>query len=182
MLGARSMHSRFYRVAWTVQSDLSRAYRLGFTPESPGLSPFRAHDVGDCFEKARFHRKSGGVVALGGRQLYTPAERQIGSNTLHNVFNTYSPKTNFTTISTTARVPFDLDNIWESKDCDFNRWVDVLREIPGGPSCSSRNSGWPEFLAVLKPTRSQNVLKYSLTPTNKITRISLIDKAAHNVF
>jgi NB-ARC domain len=39
------------------------------------------------------------------------------------------------------KVVFVLDNICESKDRTFNRWIDVLREIPGNKSfllCSSR--------------------------------------------
>jgi WD40 repeat protein len=38
-------------------------------------------------------------------------------------------------------VLFVLDNIWDSKDRDLNRWVDVIRQIPGSEShllCSSR--------------------------------------------
>jgi NB-ARC domain len=39
------------------------------------------------------------------------------------------------------KVLFVLDNIWESKDRTFNRWIDALREIPGAKStvlCSIR--------------------------------------------
>jgi WD40 repeat protein len=40
-------------------------------------------------------------------------------------------------------VLFVLDNIWDSKDRDFNRWIDVVQEIPGRKSsllCSSRTA------------------------------------------
>jgi NB-ARC domain len=39
------------------------------------------------------------------------------------------------------KVLFVLDNMWESKGRTFNRWIDVLRDIPGDKSsllCSSR--------------------------------------------
>jgi NB-ARC domain len=50
-------------------------------------------------------------------------------------------KVEFQICLTSARSFFVLDNIWKSKDRIFNRWIDVLRDIPGGKSsllCSSR--------------------------------------------
>jgi NB-ARC domain len=74
-------------------------------------------------------------------QLVHAVKRSGGERTAESIIylmnaDKFDPaKAEFQNWFDNRNVLFILDNIWESKDRTFSRWIDVLREIPSG-KCS----------------------------------------------